>query len=176
MAMELVPVNYIRLVIFCVLPLLALCSCYSFAVVPMELIACSKNKTHQVRVWVSDQGLMDDYHWSAQAAFAILLYPLNVVGGIARGVSAPFDSGYDIEYGPVGFVVGVVVPGFTVMPRLMRSDPWQLTVSEEEAELLSKVEAFDVKAVMKILNRSPFVRKERVIFVEIAGQRQPVQY
>lgn len=117
---------------------------------------------------------MDGYHWTSQACFAVLLYPLNVVGGIARGVAAPFDSNYDIECGLAGFVAGVIVPGFTLMPRLMRSDPWQLNVSEEEYGILSVPEALDVAEAMKILDRSPFVAKERVLSVEVGGIRYPV--
>lgn len=151
-----------------------LASCHSFAVVPMAVEARCGDEVVPVRVWVSDQGLMGDYSWSTQAVYTVLLYPLNVVGGVARGVLAPFDRNYDIQYGPIGFVVGVAIPGFTLMPRMMRTDPWRMTVTNEEIEVLAGPSEFNVVAAMQILRRCEYVNDERVLYVEVGGVRHAV--
>lgn len=156
----------------CCISLLA--SCRSFAVVPMAVEARCGDRVVSVRVWISDQGLMDGYSTGAQALYAVLLYPLNVVGGVVRGVSAPFDRDYDIECGPVGFLVGVAIPGFTLMPRMMRNDPWRMTVTSEEIAVFTEAGAFNASAVMGILRRCAFVGLEKVLYVEIGGERHEI--
>lgn len=54
----------------------------------------------------------------ADAAGAILLYPVDVVASAAVAIQAPFEPRRDITWGPVGALAGICLPGFTLVPHI----------------------------------------------------------
>ena len=106
-----------------ILPLLGIsCStgCHSFAQKRMDIVIrnCDTHDEALVYVWFCDQG-MTDGQLAWRVLMAIGLYPAHVVFGAMDGVSAPFMDDYKIECGPIGWVVGTCVPGFTNVPSLL---------------------------------------------------------
>lgn len=169
MALELVLVMRINTAIALSIVLL-LGSCHSFALIPLGVEASSGARVVRLRVWVSDQGLMRDVPWGAQAVLAVVLYPVNAVAGLVRGVTAPFDKDYDIHYGAVGFVVGIAVPGFTLLPRVMR-ETWRLEVSDTDLDVLMCEPQVDIPKSLDILRQHPALCHERIVAIEIGGTR-----
>jgi len=115
----------------------ALAGCYSFAVARRDL-PVSDGVTHMVlSVRYSDQGA------TAHTGFvlACALYPVNAVAGLIAGIYAPFDEFYDIQLGPLGVILGVIVPGFTVLPSPMVLAPTEVVLTPPEmATLLAAID------------------------------------
>lgn len=106
-----------------ILPLLGLVcvtGCHSFAQKRMEILVRNGDtyETTMVHVWFSDQGMIDG-PWAWRVLVAVGSYPANVMMGILAGASAPFVADYDIEWGPIGWVIGTFVPGFTTVSSML---------------------------------------------------------
>ena len=54
----------------------------------------------------------------AEAATAVIFYPLDVLISTAVAVRALFHPGIDITWGPVGAVAGITLPWVTLIPHL----------------------------------------------------------
>lgn len=54
----------------------------------------------------------------AEAAVALLLYPLDVLFSTMVAVRAPFDADLDITWGPIGAAAGIALPWVTLVPHL----------------------------------------------------------
>jgi len=135
---------------------LATNGCYSMAVARVPVVATCSTETRHLHVWISDQGFLEGAPVVSRVLAATLLYPVNLVFGCVLGVRAPFDADYDIRMGPVGFVVGTLVPGFTLLPHVYPIRPWELTLGDEDyRQLMQGIAAGEGAAAFRRLLMVP---------------------
>lgn len=116
---------------------------------------------------------MEEIPVGVQAVSAVVLYPINAAMGVAVGVAAPFDEHYEIRNGPAGFLVGVLVPGFTLCGSLMQSGGRPIQCTEQEMDVLLKDDPFDPAAALPILSRG--AGHGLILYVDINGKRHSIE-
>ena len=148
---------------FTLLALLATASCYSFAVGRDTVELKSEQGSTWVYVWYSDQTTAEntlEQDWPLPIVTAVVVQPINMLFGVLQGCTAPFNAEYDIRFGPIGFVAGVLVPGLTVMPALMSvPGTWPLPVDDAvRQQVLEGIDAGNGVAAFRAAAGSSYYR------------------
>ncbi len=81
---------------------------------PVQVTSREGDRVLVLKAWVADQWLRP----RGGLLSALVFYPYNLLVSLGYAVSAPFDADYDIRLGPIGAVLGVGIPGFTLIPAL----------------------------------------------------------
>lgn len=135
-----VPLHSRRLLpigLFLGVALMVLPGCYSFAITVRTMRLSDGVDTLALRVWVSDQGAcIADPNPLVGIIAGLVCYPVNTTLGCVGGIAAAFDDGYDIRWGPVGWFLGVTIPGLTTLPANMRISHAEIEVAHGEIEML----------------------------------------
>lgn len=111
-------------------PLTLLSCCYSFAEVRREVSVRTEKETVALSIWVSDQGIIHG------GELLMVLWPVHAFLAASAAIQAPFNGDYDIQWGPLGALAGIVVPGLTVLPSPMWMPTVTLEVTEAQLDFL----------------------------------------
>ena len=94
--------------------------CYSLTQLRASQVIRTSGETQVVAVWFMAPGnpMGGGSSPVAEAATAVIFYPLDVLISTAVAVRALFHPGMDITWGPVGAVAGITLPWVTLIPHL----------------------------------------------------------
>lgn len=163
----------LRSAIYALLPAL-LASCCSLAVVryDVDLIVDSggKSASQRLYVWVVDAGLVEEYSPSVRLLASLTLFPLNSLLGVIAVVGAPFDDKYEIRYGPLGAILGVAVPGFTLVASPKRPTGTVWISPREMMVLRSKPLDGQEKHLLRLVASDPWLANKEVVRISWPGQ------
>ncbi|MCC7396521.1 MAG: hypothetical protein IT455_05585 [Planctomycetes bacterium] len=140
---------------------LLLASCHSLAGVRVDQRLCADDRTAVLGLWcrAPHSVLADGEAPVAEAAAALVLYPLDVLLSTMVAVRAPFDAKLEVRGGPFGAVAGICLPWVTLVPYIhppfhVMFAPQQLDLTPPEFDrLLARIRAGDGVAAYRELGR-----------------------
>lgn len=140
---------------------LLLASCHSLAGVRVDQRLGADDRTAVLGLWcrAPDSVLTDGDAPVAEAAIALVLYPLDVLLSTVVAVRAPFDAELEVRGGPLGAVAGICLPWVTLVPYIyppfhVMFAPQQLDLTPPEFDrLITRIRAGDGVAAYRELGR-----------------------
>lgn len=107
--------------------LLLAVGCYALSNVRSTETIATDGKLATLEIWSEAHGpiLSDPRIWPLDAITALVFYPLDVIASSAYAIQAIDDPDLEVRYGPVGALVGIVLPFFTVIPDIYYGISWE---------------------------------------------------
>jgi hypothetical protein len=104
---------------------------------PVQLTSREGDQVLVLRAWIGDQWLPGD----GGLLSTIVLYPYDLFRSLGYALQAPFDADYDVRLGPLGALLGIALPGVSLVPAIGPSPAIQGTWVLEHETLDSLIEA-----------------------------------
>lgn len=123
------------------------CGCYSLAQVGLpEELRTDGGRSVLIRTWIDSEPpvFTSPRIPLADAAFGLLLYPVDVVLSAGCAWHAVTDESFDIRGGPIGALAGIALPWVTLVPDLFPPTISVHRVTDAELDaLVARIRAGD---------------------------------
>lgn len=152
--------------------LICLSGCYSLACTRTDMCITTRKRPEVVvfRVWIAAGQLQPvSLETTVQTLAA---YPIDVLASATVALLAPFNPEFDVRFGPLGAVAGILLPGFTVT-TFLDGFSWDggFVVSQSEFETLLAATRGGDRRLREVMQSLHDVWEENWLSVEFVEVR-----